>query len=96
VTRHLFACGTDNDGAPECMGDGSTCGPDGRCVALIHWNMPRVYDAWRRDEPEALALVALVNKGPAMTNDEKLQARVLLRGYGVEPDEMKNPNEETS
>lgn len=29
----LYACGTDNDGFPECMGDGSTCGPDG-CIAL--------------------------------------------------------------
>ena len=95
MTRPLFACGTDNDGAPECMGDGSTCGPAGQCVALIHWNMPRVYDAFRRLEPEAIELVDIVNKGSSMTNDEKLRARVLLRGYGVEPDEMKNPDEET-
>ena len=26
---HRFACATDNDGFPQCMGDGSTCGPDG-------------------------------------------------------------------
>lgn len=30
---HRFACATDNDGFPECMGDGSTCGPDG-CLGL--------------------------------------------------------------
>lgn len=30
----LFACGTDNDGWPECQGDGSTCGPDGTCAEL--------------------------------------------------------------
>jgi hypothetical protein len=23
---HRFACGTDNDGFPTCMGDGGTCG----------------------------------------------------------------------
>jgi hypothetical protein len=31
---HRFACATDNDGFPECMGDGSTCGPDDRCLGL--------------------------------------------------------------
>ena len=30
--RVLFACGTDNDGYPTCMGDTSTCAPDGQCV----------------------------------------------------------------
>ena len=25
MTKQLFACGTDNDGYPTCMGDGSTC-----------------------------------------------------------------------
>jgi hypothetical protein len=31
---HRFACATDNDGFPECMGDGSTCGPDDICLGL--------------------------------------------------------------
>jgi hypothetical protein len=93
MTRRLYACPTDNDGSPQCMGDGSTCGPSGQCVALIHPNMVKIYDAFRRGEPAALALVDLVNKGPEMTMDDRLQARVLLRGYGVEPDEMKNPEE---
>lgn len=30
----LFACGTDNDGWPTCMGDGSTCGPGDSCEEL--------------------------------------------------------------
>lgn len=25
MTKQLFNCGTDNDGYPTCMGDGSTC-----------------------------------------------------------------------
>lgn len=29
--RVLFACGTDNDGYPTCMGDTSTCAPGGQC-----------------------------------------------------------------
>jgi hypothetical protein len=28
----LYACGTDNDGYPECQGDGSTCGPGDTCT----------------------------------------------------------------
>lgn len=34
MTRVLFACGTDNDGYPTCMGDMSTCAPDGKCHRL--------------------------------------------------------------
>ena len=96
MTKILFACGTDNDGYPTCQGDGSTCGPPDQCVALIHPNMPKVYDAWRRGERDAIALVDIVNKGREMTNDEMIQARVLLRGYGVDPDEMNSPGKETS
>jgi hypothetical protein len=29
-----FACPTDNDGFPQCMGDGSTCGPNYTCTEL--------------------------------------------------------------
>lgn len=36
----LFACGTDNDGYPNCMGDGSTCGPQGKCT-LLHTSCER-------------------------------------------------------
>lgn len=92
MARHLFACGTDNDGYPTCQGDGTPCGgPVGQCVALIHPNMPRVYEAFSAGVPEALTLVDLVSKGEAMTDDEKLQARVILREFGVEPDEMRKP-----
>ena len=90
MTRILFACGADGDGYPNCMGDGSTCGPPDTCVALIHPNMPRVYTAWHGGEPRALELVQIVNKGPFMTKYEQLRARMLLREYGVEPDEMKD------
>jgi len=93
MTKHLYACGTDNDGYPTCQGDGQTCGPPGQCVALLHPKMVDVYNAWRRGEKSAIELVDIVNKGSAMTNDEKLSARMLLREYGVEPDEMRDPED---
>lgn len=34
MVRERFACPTDNDGFPECMGDGSTCGPNYTCTQL--------------------------------------------------------------
>lgn len=38
MARTLFACGTDNDGYPTCMGDTSTCAPDGKCAG---WPQPK-------------------------------------------------------
>jgi hypothetical protein len=93
MTKILFACGTDNDGYPTCQGDGSTCGPPDQCVALIHSKMPEVYDAWRRGERSAVEIVDIVSKGRGTTNDEMIHARVLLRGYGVDPDEIRNPED---
>lgn len=34
MTKTLFACGADNDGYPQCMGDGSTCGPGDVCAVV--------------------------------------------------------------
>jgi hypothetical protein len=34
VPSDRFACPTDNDGFPECMGDGGTCGAGGVCDRL--------------------------------------------------------------
>jgi hypothetical protein len=96
MTENRYVCDADENGAPTCQDNGETCGPGGECVCLIHPNMVNVYRAFRRLERNAVALVEIVNKGSDMTMDERLQARVLLRGYGVEPDEMKPKNQETT